>query len=208
MRYEWNSKYILETGNDTLVVSLAEMKLYLKVDNTADDNLITSLIHAATSLVEKYISRELLNKTFTMYLDLFPFCKQYGNTVESNFNNYTIQVKRSKLQSITSIKYYDNDVLTTLDSALYSFSEDNDYSRIYLIDDSTLWPSTDDRKQAVEIEFVAGYGETTDDVPEDLKTAIKMLVAYIYENRGDCVTTSISSSSANVLLDLYRIREI
>ena len=209
-RYELNSKYILKTDNYSLAVDLSNVKSYLKVDTTTDDDLITALIKTATKLVEGYTRRELLNKVFTMYLDFFPFGRMHGNTVESNFNNYTIQVKRSKLQSISSIKYYSNEILTTLDPTLYDFSIDNDYSRIYLIDSNSTFPETDERKQAVEIEFIAGYGVSNTLIPDALKTAIKIIVTYMYENRGDCVSGSelIMLSGASVILDMYKILEI
>jgi len=209
-RYEWNSKYILQTDNANLAVSLIDMKAYLRIDTTADDALITSLIKSATKLAEQYASIEILDKTFTMYLDFFPFNKVYGNSVEENFNSYSIQVKRSKLISTSHIKYYSGETLLTLDDALYSFSKDNEYSRIYLVDDGTLWPNTDNRKQAVEIEFVAGNGEDDTKIPENLKTAIKRIVAYLYENRGDCVTgcdVCVLAGAASIL-NLESVLEI
>ena len=198
-RYELNSKYVLETDNNNLVVSVADAKDYLRITNdNSEDVLIQALIKSATLLIEKYTGRELLNKTFIMYLDFFPYSRRYGNRIEENFNNYTILVKRSLLQSITSIKYYINEVLTTLDSSLYSFTEDNQYSRIYLIDDGSTWVDSDNRKQAVEIEFVAGYGADKTYVPEDFKLKIKRLVAYMYENRGDCISLGSSKSGTNL----------
>ncbi|MCK5602297.1 head-tail connector protein [Candidatus Pacearchaeota archaeon] len=213
MRYEWNSKYIITTDNTELIVSLEDMKAYLKVDSSADDALITSMIITSQQLIERYIRRELLNKTFTMFLDFFPYYKAYGSTIEGNFNNYTIQVKRSKLNTLNSIQYFTDNVLTTLDASLYDFTVDNDYSRIYLLDRSALWPTTDERKQSVQIEFIAGYGDAASDVPEALKTAIKIIVAYMYENRGDCVVSNIRSdlimlSGASIILDFYKILEI
>jgi len=213
-RYEWNSKYILKKDNLNLAVDLSDMKAYLKVDTTVDDTLITGLIRSATSIVEQYIRRELLTKTFNMYLDFFPYYKIYGNRIEENFNqNNTIEVKRSKLQSITSIKYYSDSVLETLSSSLYSFTQDNDYSRVFLINTSSEWPGIDTRHQAVNIEFIAGYGVVNSFIPEELKTGIKIIVAYLYENRGDCAQTSNSSeiviiSGASVILNQYVILEI
>jgi len=211
-RYEWNSKYIVKTPNTELAVTLDNMKSFLKIDTTADDALITSLIKTTTSLAESYMGIEILKKTFTMYMDFFPFDKRYGNRVEENFNQYTIQVKRSPLDSITHIKYFSATVLTTLDNTLYDFSQDTQYSRIYLIDDDSIWPTVDDRKQAVEIEFIAGIAEDDPEVPDDIKTAIKRIVSYLYFNRGDCT----DSKSCNVcvlagaapLLDFHAILEI
>jgi len=209
-RYEWNTKYVLKTDNVNLVVDLIDMKDYLKIDNTADDVLITSLIKTATSILEKHTRRELLNKTFNMYLDFFPFYKRYGNSLEENFDENTILVKRSKLQSILNIKFYNNQALETLDSSLYDFTRDNDYSRIYLISKNSSWPQVDSRKQSVNIEFVAGYGVDDTFVPEELKTTIKTMVAFMYENRGDCASLNkfseiLGSATARRILDQYII---
>lgn len=212
MRYEWNSKYILKTANANLAVSLVDMKLYLKIQTAVEDALITSLIKVATLLAEKYTGIEILDKTFTMYLDFFPYFKRYGNRVEENFDVNTIQVKRSKLKSITYIKYYSNEILTTLDNTFYDFKKDNQYSRIYIIDESSSWPAMDTRQQSVEIEFEAGHGDDDTELPEDLKLAIKRIVAYLYQNRGDCVDSKgcnvcVLAGSAP-LLDLHCILEI
>ena len=62
------------------VISLEEAKLYLKVDTTDDDVLITSLITVAESTVEKLTGRKLLTSDFAYVLGiphdpiLIPFC--------------------------------------------------------------------------------------------------------------------------------------
>ena len=207
-RYELNSKYILKTDNANYAVDLTDVKAYLKVDTTSDDTILQGLIKAATLLAERYTRREFLTKTFTMYLDFFPYSKQTGNLVETNFNDETILVKRSKLQTINSIKYYQNEVLETMTTSLYSFTKDNDYSRIYL--KSGTWADIDNRKQAVEIDFDAGYGATNTSIPQSLKDALKIIIAYMYSNRGDCILDNslLMLSGAMPILDMYQIIEI
>ncbi len=212
-RYELNSKYILKTDNANYAVDLDDVKTYLKIDTTADDVLIQSLIKTATLLIEKYTRRELLTKTFNMYCDFFPCCNCYGYTYAGRMNENTILLKRSKLQGITSIKYYYNNILETMDDSLYDFTEANDYSRIYLINSSDSWTNTDTRKQAINIEFEAGYGETNTSIPDALKDALKILIAYMYENRGDCIIVNNTSnlvmlSGAQPILNMYQILEI
>lgn len=213
MRYELNSKYILKTDNAGYAVDLTDVKAYLKIDYTTDDTLLQHLIKTATLLIERYTRRELLTKTFNMYLDFLPCCENYGYTYESQFNENTILVKCSKLQSIASIKYYSNSILETMDSSLYDFTEDNDYSRIYLINQNSSWADVDSRKQAINIEFDAGYGATNTSIPQALKDALKIIISYMYANRGDCVNVNNTSdivmlSGAMPILDMYKIIEI
>ena len=58
---------------DTLAVNplftTAEAKDFLKVDTTADDTLIDSLIKAATQSCEIYTNRYFLNTVVTQYSD-------------------------------------------------------------------------------------------------------------------------------------------
>jgi len=159
----------------TLVVTVAEIKEHLKITTAVEpDPFFQSLIRAATLEVEKYTRRDLITKTFKTYRDTFPYC------------NSGIILERSKFQSLESFKYLVDNVLKTVDSSIYYPTDETDFSGIYLVDNA-IWPSNiDNRLQAIEIEFKAGYGTTAADVPVDIKQVIKMIVACLYENRGDC----------------------
>ena len=118
--------YVLVTPAATTPVTLAEAKEYLRVDSSAEDALITNLINVAVLFCEKYTKRDLVNKTYKTYRD--------------NFSN-KITIKKSKLQSITSIQYYDNsDSLVTVFPSVYYFTDEPDFSSIYLKNNQT-WPS-------------------------------------------------------------------
>jgi len=212
-----NPRYELIVPNTNLAVTLADIKAWLKIDISDDDALITSLIKASTLEIERYIRRELLRKTFKLYLDTFPSQSIFFNIFRSRTN--LILVKRSRLTAITSIEFFSDSVLTVFDDTLYDFTIDDQYSSIFLIDINTLWPITDIRKQAVQITFDAGYGDDESFVPEDLKQALKMLVAFLYENRGDCNTTLSTGGTSSTtedsmligikaILNLYKIEEL
>lgn len=66
---------IIETPAARDPVSLAEAKLFLRVDDdlTADDVLITSLISASTKACEIFARRSFINKGFKQTLDSFPY---------------------------------------------------------------------------------------------------------------------------------------
>ena len=54
---------------------------------------------------------------------------------------------------------------------------------------------------ALVFEYRAGFGETADDVPESIKTAIKQLAGFLYEHRGACdAADAMQKSGASVML--------
>lgn len=180
--------YPLVTGSSTLVVSLEEAKAALRIDSSSEDALITHLIYTATNYFELITGRDLINKTYKCYLNNFPgYNSGYGAVTYLGYNNSCgIRILKSKLQSITNIKYYIDGVLATVDPVKYYITDENDYAAIYLVNDQ-VWPTdADQRMQAVVITFIAGYGATAADIPYDIKQALLQYITYLYENRGDC----------------------
>lgn len=167
------ASYIVVTPPAELAVSLALAKEYLKLDvtDTSQDTYLTILIRAVTNTIENYIGRTLINTEFKTYRECFanPFL-----------------IKRSKLQSVTFIKYYTDSVLTTVGSDIYYMTDETEFASIILAEDQS-WPSdVDNRTQPIVIQFVAGYGTTQASIPSDLQIALLSAIAYFYENRGDC----------------------
>ena len=198
-----------------LAVTLSDVKNWLKVSVSDQDGLITSLIEGATASAEKWTKRDLINKTYKTFRDNFSdFPATYGNfaalvpQASRPSGMGKIELRRSRLQSVESVKYYTGGVLTLVPDTVYYSTEEIDFSRILLIDGQT-WPSDiDNRLQAVEIEFIAGYGADSDAIPSDLKTAIKMHVAQAYENRGDCNSSLFLPKGAQGIYNQYRIMDI
>lgn len=185
--------YLLITGTSTLAVSLANTKAWLKIPSTltADDTLITYLIKAATGYFEKITGRDLITKTYRTYLDNFPVVNglYYYSGVSPLLPQYQdngIWLRKSRLQAIASIKYYLDGVQVTWDSANYYTTISSDYSAIYLVNDANFPSGIDVRKQAIEINFTAGYGTDDTSVPDDVQQAILCFISYLYDNRGDC----------------------
>jgi uncharacterized phiE125 gp8 family phage protein len=168
--------YILETPAISPAIELSYIKEVSKIDNDAYDSLLLSLIKVATEYGEKITGRDFINKTYKGFLNCFPACTSRG-----------IQIRKAKLQSITSIQYYVDGILTTFDSSNYYITEsDNGYSSIYLNEDKE-WPSdVDNRQQAVVITFVAGYGEDSCDIPATLQRAMAAHIELLRANSGDC----------------------
>jgi len=87
------------------------------------------------------------------------------------------------VQSVTAVKYYDiNGVLQTDTLSNYKVIGLSDHSIIQPKSGFT-WPTTEQRHDAIKIEYEIGYGNAASDVPQTVRHALLMLVSYYYENR-------------------------
>ena len=150
-------------------VTLVEAKEWMRIDHDLDDMLITSLIEAATGHTQDLTRRQWVDDTKTVYWDTFPA-------------EFVLPWTPIDLAAVTTLKYYNTaGVQTTLPAAYYEEDADSVPSRVRL-SYGYEWPALQDRTDAIELIWVAGYG-TEAEVPEPPKIAIKMLVAHWYENR-------------------------
>ncbi len=181
--------YTLITNSDKKPLKLEEVKDFLKISDSSSDIHLALLIDTVTKLAEQITGRDLLNKTYKGYLDCFPR------------DSVGIQIQKSKLQSITSIKFLVSGVLTAFDSSNFYITDKQEYAEIWLFDQKFFPTNADvNRKQAIEITFVAGYGADSCDIPPSLKTAMLAHINILNENRGDCEDESAFS---NQIVQLY-----
>lgn len=186
------TNYILVTDAASEPLTLDEVKLYLRIDTNDYDSILTPLITTARQLCEKLTGRDMINKTWKTYLDNFTD-GYYPVNYYAQLNYYPlmfnaamgIELLKSKLQSITSISYYSDDVLTVFDPSKYYITDNADYASIYLKKNESF-PTVDIRRQAVEIEFISGYGPDATYVPQALKDGMLSHIASMYNNPGDC----------------------
>ena len=162
--------YTVKTPASQDPVSLVDAKNFLRVDTTADDTLITSLISAATSQGEKFTGRVFEQVTFTGFFSGLSFSQFEAGPY--------LQIRRGPLDSVISFKSVENGSLVAVESTDYEVRETSGLSRIVFIETP---PSADRVIYPFQVEFVAGYSV----VPDDIKTAIKSHVLFMYENRGD-----------------------
>mgnify|MGYP000875925253 CR=1 FL=1 len=99
-------------------VSLTEAKLWLRVETSADDSLISSLVTAARGMVEKLAGRQLVTAQWVLRLDTFPYPNGWWILAYPGLfpDPMTIRVPKAPLQSVEGITYYDlGGTLQTLD---------------------------------------------------------------------------------------------
>jgi uncharacterized phiE125 gp8 family phage protein len=164
--------YTVTTGPTEEPITLEETKLFLRVDGDDDDTLIQALIKAAISQGEKYTGRFFVQRTIT---------GQFADVASSRCERYPfVELRRAPLVSITSFKVFTDGAFADIPSDDYQLKDQSSYARILIVDGLTA----DDVPYPLQVIFVAGYGEAKV-VPDDIKTALKEHVAFMYENRGD-----------------------
>ena len=156
------------TASSIWPISLDEAKRHCKVTNDDDDTYIQDLIYSVTRLGESITSRAFFTSTWRYYLDGLPFKE--------------IRLPKPPVQSVTHIKYHDSaDVQKTLATTEYIVDTVSKPARICRAF-GTSWPTTYDRPNAVEIEYVSGV-TTKDALPKGLKQAMLHHISHLYDMR-------------------------
>jgi uncharacterized phiE125 gp8 family phage protein len=151
-------------------LTTAEAKAHLKVDTSDEDTLIDAYVTAARGWCEQYLRRQLITATWELLLE--------------DFYQESIPLPWAPLQSITSIVYTDSDgVSQTVSSSDYTVDIKSTPGQVYPVY-GEYWPTPRAERNAVTITYVAGYGAASA-VPEEIRTAIRLLVGHYYEHRGD-----------------------
>lgn len=173
----------LKTAPTSEPVTLAEAKDHLRISNTDSDTLITALIAVARQRCEEFTHRAFITQTWQYALDAVPVPNDYVPWSLSQLG-YCINVPRPNLISVASITTYDTDNNGVVYSSVgYVLDVISNPGRIFL-NKGYSWPGNVRDINAMVIEYTAGYGAASA-VHEQIKTAIKMTVASLFEHRGD-----------------------
>jgi uncharacterized phiE125 gp8 family phage protein len=180
-----------EPGSEPL--SLTEVKAHLRLTApggesayTSEDTYLNTLIKVARRYSEFYTSRSFINQTWKYYADEFPA---------------TIELLYGPVSSITSIQYVDSDGASqTLDPADYVTDLTGHIPRITAVEE---WPETDETLNAVTVTYVAGFGASASNVPEDIKAAMLLIVGKMYQDREE--TVKKLPSNVDWLLNSYKV---
>lgn len=149
-------------------VSLTEAKAQLRVGESSDDGLITSLIVVARQVAEQLLGRALLTQTLKWQMDATP--------------PRVFRLPRAPVQSVSYIRVYDEaDTASTISTSLYQLLPEG---RVGLRS-SASWPVAGRSLAGFEVQYVAGYGSSVSDVPAPIRQGVLAHAAHLYHHRGD-----------------------
>lgn len=196
-----------------LPVTVSQAKEHMRVEGSTDDDYIAALIASSVDYAELSTGRQLVEATYELVLDAFPWDKQLGI-----IHNGVIELPRPSLLTVTSIKYIDADgVEQTLASTEYTVDTDSLVGRVYPAY-LKYWPRTRAVPAAVRIRYTCGWpmsDETSPPAwtgPESIKTWIMVRVATLYSMRESLVqgqaVAELPRSYVDGLLDAHRIYKV
>lgn len=150
--------------------TVEEAKAQIRSVQAQEDALVTSYIKSARAAAEAHLGRVLLTQTWTLAI--------------SDFVTVIPLPFAAPLQSVTSVKYYDEaGVQQTLSSTAYTVDTRSRPGRIALASGQS-WPAVQSlrRVNRIEIVYVAGW-TSRDLIPEDIKQGMRVLIGSMDADR-------------------------
>ncbi|OLO40313.1 hypothetical protein BTR23_07440 [Alkalihalophilus pseudofirmus] len=167
------------------LVTLDEVKLFLRIDHSEEDILIETLIKVAREHCESITRRALAISTYELILD----------NVDSN----TVLIPLPPLNSVESIITVDKEDNETI------ISSEDYYVNTEIELGSVTFKKIPSNFKVIKIKFKAGYNEFN--TPQPIIHSIKLLVSHMYDNREIISDKAVNEIpfTVNALLSPYKV---
>jgi uncharacterized phiE125 gp8 family phage protein len=155
----------------TTPITLAEVKEQLRVEGTDDDAMLTRLIDVAVAYtdVRGALGQAMITQKWAQWVDSTP--------------PQSIGLILGPVQGVTAVKYYDTDGALQTDDVNNYEVFGTEFATKIGPKSGFSWPVTQDRQDAIKIEYEIGYGDATTDVPQTIRHALLLMVGHWYDNR-------------------------
>ena len=211
----------LDTAPSVEPVTASELRTHLRESESGlPDSEANDLIAEARQWIEDHLGVAFITQTWDLTLDTWPRGRGqwwdgqregHISIIDGSPHDVDVVLPRWPLQSISSVKTYDGDSNETTVTVADVFDVDTQRlpGRIALQEGQT-WPTALRPTNAIQIAYVAGYGDAATDVPAPLKRAVRQLAASLYSNRGDCseMEDFLAKSGAASILRSYQIARL
>lgn len=152
-------------------VTVGQLKDHLRVATNIDDTVLAQIISSARAQVERDTGQSLITQTWRYTLDKFPT------------ENRPIHLIHGPVQSISSFTYNDSAGTPVAYSDYQLKSDDN--PAVVIPNVGTAWPSGYyPDKRGISITYVAGWGDSHVNVPAELRQAVILRAAMLYDGEN------------------------
>lgn len=171
--------------------TIAEAKAFLRVGTSDDDAVIGALIAAARGQIEALTRSALITQTWRVTLDEWP-------------RDGRIRLRIGPLHDVIAARLRDDSGnATVLDEQRFITGAESG------IIHAPSWslPAPPRSRGGIELDVIAGFGDSASAVPDVLRHAVRTLVAHWYDNRGLAAiggTVALLPGSVNAMIASYR----
>lgn len=222
------------TPATTYPITVSDAKSQLRITHGEEDQHIQNLIAAATRWAEVETRRVFMTTEVRLRMDRFPYRREHCYFEFDDFRNVSPNYKYSrqeekhardrqiflpggKVTAIEDIVYTDADSAPQTLTGPTSGTPGTDYQEDLTDSDEAWvmpaaqgdWPAVADAVvNAVVVRYQVGYGAAEDDVPHDIRMAIRFRVAdlFTYRDSADAGNKSDFFKAAENLLFPHRIQ--
>lgn len=192
-------------------VTLADVKAFLRIESSEEDDLLKHLIKTARLAVEAFTARSLIHQTWRFTVNAgFCMTKSDNGFLTGNHRRHDqgIELPRSPFVELLScpklIEPYRQCELKD-----YRLDTAGRVAKLYFGKTLSLEAS---RNSMIQIDFKAGYGLHYKDIPESLQHGILMMVAELFEKRvssNDNQAVPLPLCNAAIqLIQPYRVQRL
>jgi uncharacterized phiE125 gp8 family phage protein len=171
-------------------VTVSEAKAHLRLDGTAEDILVASLILTSRLHVEAALGVALITQGWRLTLDRWP-------------EDGVVRFPLRPVQSVASVTVFATDATPAVIPP-EDYLLDGQALRPRLIARGGRWPPPGQFANGIEIAFSAGIGGAAADVPQPIRHAILLLVAHWYEHRDPLEVGSTGAAIPAAVSDLLK----
>lgn len=193
-------------------VSLMEIKAFLKLEGKEEDPLLTTLVKIARQAIEAYTARSLVYQSwrFTTNLDYsLSRSDPLYLTGQKSRSLKGLEIPRSPFVDLLEPPQLLVHHQQPRPLSHYRLDTAGRVAKLHICTTVSGYFST---SSLLQLDFKAGYGSTSEDIPEGLRHGILIMVAELYENRLDSLNhrpeialSPVLNERALELIKPYRI---
>ncbi|MEN5276116.1 head-tail connector protein [Brucella sp. TWI432] len=148
-------------------VTVADARAFLRISTDSEDDILRRIIKTARELVEADTGLALIDQTWRLRVDRWP-------------RSGRLALFKYPVKAVTAVVAYRCDgTAISMEPEEFMLQHGRRPQRVYM----AQYPDAQSFC-GLEVDFIAGFGETGVEVPDALKQAILTLSAHLYENRA------------------------